>query len=355
MTERLSINSHRGPYAVEEELEVAGVVRQLLAITSPTSVIVAARGAQLHHTALAPLFARVDPLLIDATEENKSLARMQGHVEGLMRRGVRRDHVLVAIGGGILQDITCFLASTLFRGMTWEFVPTTLLAQADSCIGSKSSINVGVFKNLMGTFVPPRRIVMSQGFLETLDDDALRSGIGEILKVHILDGQHSLAELAQADLVSDRAALSKAIWRSLTIKQRYIEADEFDQNVRNVLNYGHSFGHAIESATEFAVPHGIAVTIGMDLANHVSAALGALPIVLRDSMHKVLVANAGRFVSTPVPIRQFFEALGRDKKNVGDKLAFILLDEEARAHKVLVQNDAALHATCSAYFESVSK
>jgi 3-dehydroquinate synthase len=350
MTVRMTIRSHRGDYAVVEDPSVAAAVERLLALPERLVPIVDERVARLHAPSLAPLFERAAPHLIEATEDNKGLARMEDHALGVMRLGARRDHVLVAIGGGILQDIACFLASTLFRGMAWELVPTTLLAQADSAIGSKSSINVGRYKNLMGTFLPPRRILVAPAFLDTLDEDALRSGIGEILKVHALAGPAAFDEVAGLDLLGDRAALTGAIWRALSIKQRYIEEDEFDRGPRNVLNYGHSFGHALESATDFAVPHGIAVTLGMDLANHVSAARGDLSAGRRDRMRPILLANAGRFAATPVPLDRFFAALGRDKKNEGARFAFILLDAHGAARKVLVDDTPALRATCEAYF-----
>jgi 3-dehydroquinate synthase len=125
-------------------------------------------------------------IFIDALESNKNVDRTSFYVSWLVENQVKIDHTLVAIGGGITQDITCFLASTLFRGMKWEFVPTTLLAQADSCIGSKSSINVGDFKNLMGTFYPPQRILLDISFLNTLEKKDVLSGVGEILKVHMI-------------------------------------------------------------------------------------------------------------------------------------------------------------------------
>jgi 3-dehydroquinate synthase len=346
----MTIQSHRGPYEVIEEPSVAAAAARLAELPAALAVIADARVVALHGAALAPLLARATPYLVEATEDAKSLAQMEAHALALMDRGARRDHVLVAIGGGIIQDLACFLASTLFRGLAWELVPTTLLAQADSAIGSKSSINVGRYKNLMGTFVPPRRIVVAPEFLDTLDDDAMRSGIGEILKVHALAGPDRFDELVRDDLLADRAALTRAIWRALAIKQRYIEEDELDRGPRNVLNYGHSFGHAIESATAFAVPHGIAVTLGMDLANHVSASRGELPAARRDRMRGPLLANAGRFVHTPVPIGPFFAALSRDKKNEGARLAFILLDAAGAPRKVLVDDTPALRAVCEAYF-----
>src|SRR5581483_3202456 len=191
-------------------------------------------------------------------------------------RKIRRNHVLVAIGGGIIQDITCFLAATMLRGLPWNFIPTTLLAQADSCIGSKSSINAGEAKNILGTFTPPARVDVSTRFLKTLDERDIRSGIGEMLKVHAIEGPQSFDQIAHdyENILSDDSVMLHYIRRSLDIKKRIIEIDEFDRGPRNVMNYGHSFGHAIESATDFAVPHGIAVTLGMDLANYTAVRTG---------------------------------------------------------------------------------
>jgi hypothetical protein len=130
----------------------------------------------------------------------------------------------------------------------------TLLAQADSCIGSKSSINVGKIKNVLGTFTPPRKITISTRLLSTLDDRDIRSGIGEMLKVHGIDGPDSFDQIAAdyARLTSDAETLKRYVRRSLEIKKHIIEQDEFDRGIRNVMNYGHSFGHAIESATDLS-------------------------------------------------------------------------------------------------------
>lgn len=131
-------------------------------------------------------------MVIEATEENKSIERIIPVVERLVENSVRRDHVLIAIGGGIIQDITCFIASTLLPGLSWTFVLLMLLAQATG-IGSKSSINLGKTKNILGTFNPPDQIHVCAGFLDTLEDKDIRSGIGEILKVHAIDWRpHSI-------------------------------------------------------------------------------------------------------------------------------------------------------------------
>jgi 3-dehydroquinate synthase len=250
-------------------------------------------------------------LAIEAIEPNKSLDKFPAYVDHLVSQKIRRGHTLIAIGGGIIQDITCFLAATMLRGIDWQFYPTTLLAQADSCIGSKSSINAGSAKNILGTFTPPNRIFISSRFLDTLPEGDVRSGVGEMLKVHVIDGPDSFNAIS-ADyetLFEDRARMLHYMRRSLEIKQTYIEKDEFDRGPRLVFNYGHSFGHAIEGATKFGIPHGIAVTMGMDLANWISAEMGTGERSHYERMHPALAANYRGYEHHPVPLDEMMELI----------------------------------------------
>ncbi|MCX5788583.1 MAG: 3-dehydroquinate synthase [Elusimicrobia bacterium] len=311
--------------------------------------------ARLYGKELAGLLAADTALLIDATEANKSLEAFPGYVEKLIAKGVRRGDVLVAIGGGIIQDITCFLAATLLRGLEWHFIPTTLLAQADSCIGSKSSINAGDAKNILGTFTPAKTVLVAARFLDTLDEKDVRSGLGEMLKVHAIEGPDSFDRIAKdyPRLLTDRPLLLGYVRRSLEIKKRLIELDEFDRGPRQVLNYGHSFGHAIEAATDFAVPHGIAVTMGADMANYVAARLGRAPDSHFRRMHPVLRQNYRGFESQRVPPEDFFRAMGKDKKNTADRMGVILPGDDGRPAKVLVAPDEGFRAACKDYLEEV--
>ena len=254
---------------------------------------------------------------------------------------------LIAIGGGIIQDITCFLAATLLRGIDWKFYPTTLLAQADSCIGSKSSINAGTAKNILGTFTPPREVFVSTRVLNTLDEKDVRSGVGEMLKVHAIDGVASFDRIAgdYEDLFVSPNVMMMYIRRSLEIKKGYIETDEFDRGSRNIFNYGHSFGHAIEAATDFAIPHGIGVTIGMDMANFVSGEIGFGDQGLHASRHGILKRNFAGFEKYPVPMEAFLSAISKDKKNVGSDLMLILPDRDARLQKTPCANDDPVPGT----------
>jgi 3-dehydroquinate synthase len=349
--ETLVIQSHRGPYAVRFEDDIAAGIGTLPPET--THVIIDDRVAGLYRSELAGALELPSVLRIEAREPSKSLDRFPAYVSHLVEHTIRRDHTLVAIGGGIVQDITCFLAATMLRGVAWRFFPTTLLAQADSCIGSKSSINAGAAKNILGTFTPPQEIVISTRFLETLDERDVRSGIGEILKVHAIEGPEAFDGIARdySRLSNDAGMIRRYIRRALEIKQRYIEIDEFDRGARNIFNYGHSFGHAIETATEFAVPHGIAVTIGMDMANFVAMRSGIADEEVFRRMHPTLKTNFRGFETHPVPPEPFFLALAKDKKNVGADLTLILPDGKAALAKRIFPNDQAFRAMCVEYLE----
>ncbi len=348
---QLIIRSHKGSYSVDFGSDPFEVLKNHP--TSETHYLVDKRVAEIYSNMLTPILSDRSVLLIDANEYSKSLGNLETYIEALVSHSVRRNHTLVAIGGGVIQDITCFLASTLFRGMKWEFIPTTLLAQADSCIGSKSSINVTQAKNLLGTFYPPRRIVISHGFLETLSDSDFRSGVGEMLKVHIISGPSAFEEIAKShtEFRINESLLEHFVFESLRIKQEFAEADEFDKGPRNVMNYGHSFGHAIEVATDFSIPHGIAVTIGMDIANHFACTLGRINQDAVDTMASVLHANAGEHLTTPIDIETFYSAISKDKKNIGNDLSLILLNSELKVEKVRVKNDDSFRKACSTYLQ----
>ena len=347
--DRLVVQSHAGPYDVL--FDDAGLAELNAATPATRHVILDARVAELYAAELDRLLAGSNILLVEATETSKSLDRFPGYVERLVEQDVRRGHVLVAIGGGVIQDIACFLAATLLRGLEWQFYPTTLLAQADSCIGSKSSIHVGSIKNILGTFTPPSRVVICTHVLDTLDEVDVRSGIGEMLKVHAIEGPDSFDRIAldYPRLLREREVLTRYIHDSLEIKRAIIEEDEFDQGRRNVMNYGHSFGHAIESATSFQVPHGIAVTIGMDMANYVALRLGRWDEAQYLRMHPTLAANYAGFDNLPIPVERLLAALAKDKKNRDDELRLVLPDQDARMSLTSRRNDVEFAKICAEY------
>ncbi len=345
-----SVTSHKGPYSVK--FLPGGATQFLSEIAETSFVIIDKRVLDLYRQVLGPTISRTKGIIeIEAHESNKDARRSLDVAEQLVEMGLRRSHTLVAIGGGIIQDITCFLASTLLRGIPWVFVPTTLLAQCDSCIGSKSSINLGKYKNILGTFLPPKSILIDTNFLKTLTDAELRSGAGEMLKVHGLSGDSDFFDLASEydRLFSDQGVLLRRIAKSLEIKKAFIEADEFDAGVRNLLNYGHSFGHAIESATSFKIPHGVAVSIGLDIANFVSEKLKLTSAGYFERAHPTLRKNYQEFYGVELPVKQIIDALGRDKKNTASALVLILRDKAGKLSKTEVLPDKSFEMALSGF------
>ena len=207
-------------------------------------------------------------LWVEATEEAKALEQTLPLFVALKDAGLGRSSQLTAIGGGVVQDIATFLASLFMRGIPWSYVPTTFLGMADSCLGGKSSINVGPYKNLIGNFHPPRRIEILPAFARTLPAVELAGGLAEAAKIAYCRGASSFAayERLSAPVLRDNwqdQQLAELLHATLAVKQWFIETDEFDQAERRLLNFGHTWGHALESATSFAIPHGLAVAIGM--------------------------------------------------------------------------------------------
>lgn len=285
-------------------------------------------------------------LYVDCNEQNKTMDYAQEVIRQLLTLQVRKDTVLIAIGGGITQDIVAFISSILFRGIKWIFYPTTLLAQCDSCIGSKSSINFDQLKNLVGTFNPPNKIFIFPGFLKTLSKSEIQSGIGEMLHYFLKEGIEIANEIKEQyeDLLVNPDQLAYFISNSLRIKKEVIEIDEFDNSIRHVFNYGHTFGHAIEAVTNYAIPHGQAVSIGMDIANYLSMQKGLLAESDFNLMHSILEKNFPEFQLTSSNIELYLTALSKDKKNKGAKLGAILSKGPGKVEKVFIDMDEAFKA-----------
>jgi len=309
--------------------------------------------ADLNQAAFTSAIPEDRKILIEANELNKSMDYCQGLIRRLVDAKVRKNHTLVAIGGGIVQDITAFTASILYRGIRWDFIPTTLLAQADSCIGSKTSINLGNVKNLVGNFYPPSMILIDVDFLKTLDQSEIKSGIGEMLHYFLIADNPMAGKLMENydELLTDPEDLSVYIKESLRVKKQVIERDEFDQNERNLFNYGHTFGHAIEAVSGYDINHGQAVTMGMDIANYIAMNLGYLKREIFESMHKILAKNMPSFHLQADMEGIFFAALSKDKKNIGENLGCILTSGPGSMKKIQIPFDDKLKNLILSYFK----
>ena len=291
---------------------------------------------------------------IDAHEKNKSYEELIPVINYLIQNNFRKNHRLIGIGGGIIQDIKAFISSIMYRGVDWVLFPTTLLGQADSCIGSKTSINFKHYKNQIGGFYPPNEIFIDINFLETLSLADIQSGIGEMSHYFVVSGEDDFLEFKNdlKKLKSDKSILKKMIANSLAIKKKYIEIDEFDQNERQVFNYGHSFGHAIESLTNYKIPHGIAVSFGIDIANYISFKMGILDSKTRFEIRELLENLWVDYNIKEIDVDNFQKALSKDKKNVGNELRLILCKGYGKVFKTPLKNDEKLHLWLTEYFEN---
>ena len=290
--------------------------------------------------------------IVEQGETSKSYHGVIPLFERLIEGGFRKNHRLIAIGGGITQDVAAFIASLLYRGVDWVFYPTNVLTQCDSCIGSKTSINFQSYKNQLGGFYPPAAVYIDTSFVQTLGQREVASGLGEMLHYFLVSSEADLDLFWKfaPDLKNGGGNLKPLMLRSLEIKKTMIELDEFDRGPRNVFNYGHSFAHALESATDYAIPHGTAVAYGIDLANLVSEHLGLLPMATRNQIRPACQLV---FDGAPLPdidLERYFSALRKDKKNVDGQLGLILTSGIGNMFKQLCDFTPELETLIGGYF-----
>ena len=293
--------------------------------------------------------AGIDPIAIAADEGAKSLDRMTDLIVALRDRGAVRGTTVVAIGGGVVQDAAAFAASVYMRGVKWVYVPTTLLAMTDSCIGGKSSINVGSYKNIVGTFHPPERVLVDPTLAASLTPEQVAAGLCEAAKICLCRGPETIDAYLELepDVGAAPAGLARVIALSLDAKKWFIEVDEFDRAERLILNFGHTFGHALEAASGFAVSHGIAVGLGMLAALEMGLARAPSPRVAAFRRHvAALVATVDGLATTlaavdPAAVMRAFEA---DKKHGRDFYAVILPDAAGRVERRLLPRTADTRA-----------
>lgn len=282
---------------------------------------------------------------IMGNEQSKTLLGCEQVILGMRENGVRRGDIIIAVGGGVIQDVATLSTSLYMRGIDWEYVPTTLMSMADSCIGGKSSINAGGVKNLVGNFHPPKKITIDPVFLMTLPQQALTSGLAEAAKICFAKGPDafnafisSSASLAPKN--NDETA--HLIYHVLSSKQWFVEIDEFDKKERQLLNFGHSFGHAWESACNFSIQHGVAVAVGIIAAlNHPNSISSDLTSKLRQYCLAILEPLREEIQqSTNVSNWEIFkESLASDKKNSSEFLRLILPRDESELHIVELKMD----------------
>jgi len=259
-------------------------------------------------------------IFMTANEHNKTMDTVI-HLISMLPTTFSKSNRLLIIGGGITQDVGGFLAAIFKRGIPYILIPTTLLAMTDSCIGSKVCLNLGS-KNRLGLFNPPTGVVLSGCELGTLPDEMIRSGLGESLKLALIGGWGAWDEFCW---LLKEWRLMDIVRQSLLIKKAVIEKDEFEKHERKALNYGHTIGHAIEACTGFEIPHGIAVLLGIIHVN----ALFEVPWTSR--VHPIIMQMIPEaYQNRTFDIDELMRHLSQDKKNRGDQVGFVVLDEPGR-------------------------
>jgi 3-dehydroquinate synthase len=351
----LAIKSAQGVYPVVFDATIVDLCEALAA--QPRSLVIIDRKvAGLYREALAPLLAGRPVHEVDATEDEKTLEGCTRALKFMQANNASRQSRVVAIGGGIVQDITTFCAHVYYRGVKWVYVPTTLLGMADSCIGAKASINFNGFKNQLGVFHSPAEVRICLEFLETLPDIELASGYGEIVKLHLVGSREQFADLSKTlnaqGWRNDR--LAEFIRASLSIKKAVIEVDEFDDGVRRILNFGHTFGHALEAVTDHGIPHGLAVAWGMDLCNYIALRRGLLGEEDFSEIHRLLELRFPHTLKRPIDARALLSATLRDKKIRDNRLTLILLKEPGTLEIVPQDYGADLESWVGSYLANLT-
>ena len=304
-------------------------------VTVVTNRIVAPLYLERVQRALEQAGGRVVPVLIGDGEQAKSWATLDHVVDALLAARCDRDSVIVALGGGVVGDLAGFAAAVYQRGIAFIQVPTTLLAQVDSSVGGKTAINHARGKNMVGAFHQPLAVIADVATLETLPDRELRAGIAEVIKHGLildLEFLEWLEKQMEKLLARDPVALAHAVRRSCELKAQVVATDERETGLRAILNFGHTFGHAIEAGVGYGEwLHGEAVAAGMVMAAELSARAGTLRRVDADRV-RALIARAGLPVQGPkLAIERYLELMQVDKKVARGRVRFVLLEGLGRA------------------------
>ena len=274
-------------------------------------------------------------ITIDDSENQKNFNTILKISNALLKKGIDRNDSLIAFGGGVIGDITGFVASIILRGVNFVQIPTTLLSQVDSSVGGKTGINTTHGKNLIGTFFQPKIVITDISFLTTLPRRELLSGYAEIIKYGLIIDRvfYKWLELNGKKVIDlNKKALIKAIYNSCKNKAKIVNKDEKEKNVRALLNLGHTFGHAIESINKYNknINHGEAVSIGIVLAMRLSHEMDLLNKKIVDKTinhlkHIGLPTSLPAHFKKNTTLRQFLSAMQKDKKVQEGKMNLVLL------------------------------
>ncbi len=263
---------------------------------------------------------------MEATEKEKCMETVIKIMSFWQKIGVRKNWKVICFGGGITQDVTTIASNLFLRNIEWYFFPTTLLAMSDSCIGGKCGINFNSYKNQIGVFYPPKKIYIDVNFINTLTTDDYLNGWGEILKFSLTSDSSFFEKLKNEKSYIPCDNIEYYIHQGLFVKKLIIEEDEFEHDLRRVLNYGHTFGHALEAYTNNEIPHGKGVIWGLDIANYISF---RKKLITKEYYLEIKKLIKEFFLKEEICIDnpdKMYEIIKTDKKVKGDNVYLALLD-----------------------------
>ena len=301
--------------------------RRVIVVTNP---VVAGHWLPTLRDGLAATGIESQLLEIPDGETHKNWEMLHDIVSRLLEMRAERSTTVLAFGGGVVGDLAGFAAAICQRGMPFIQIPTTLLAQVDSSVGGKTGVNHAAGKNMIGAFYQPAAVLIDIDCLQTLPDRELSAGLAEVIKTGVIRDAGFFAWLeanVERLLAREPAALEYAVGESCRIKAEIVAADEREAGDRALLNFGHTFGHAIEAALGYgAWLHGEAVGAGMVIAAEVSRLRGTLPASDAQRL-RLLIERAGLPVAPPpMPLARWMELMARDKKVAAGAVRFVLLD-----------------------------
>ena len=331
------------------ELSVSKPIHYNIQIDTLPKLKFDSKVAIISNTTVAPLHldrvlsqisaSQIETIILSDGEEYKNMETIEQILDALFVAKFDRSSTLIALGGGVIGDMTGFAASIYQRGISFVQIPTTLLSQVDASVGGKTGVNTKYGKNLIGAFYQPKAVYIDTAFLSTLPSREFSAGIAEVVKMAVMFDS-KFFDYLQKNNLQEQSATQQMIKQSVTLKADVVNKDEKEQGIRAVLNYGHTFAHVIEKQTNYTqYLHGEAVSIGMVMANTLACKLGLLSQNDSDKITNLLLDNNLPVKYTIADIDSFYDDFFLDKKSKNGKLKFILPNGKIGSHVILSEID----------------
>ncbi|MEW5986475.1 MAG: 3-dehydroquinate synthase [Chloroflexota bacterium] len=330
---KIEVHYPGGRYDILVGEDLLPHLEDLVGFDGPVAIITDSNVGPLYAGRCGPISQQAAAITIPAGEPHKNLDTVRAIYDQLAAVRFDRQGTIVALGGGVVGDVAGFVAATYLRGVRLVQCPTSLLAMVDASIGGKTGVDLPAGKNLVGAFKQPAAVVADLATLSTLPPLELACGLAEVVKSGLIGDPAILEELAmnneQLPMNNEQLPMTNyqpLILRAIQVKRAVVQADPYEQGQRAILNLGHTFGHAIEQVSHYAIRHGQAVAIGLVAASHLSAALGHCPPELPKQIATVL-ERLGLPTQIPadLPATDLLAAMGSDKKRAGGRLRFVLM------------------------------